>query len=93
VVSTADLREREIINIVDGRRLGFVADIEINLEKGKIEALIVPGQWRFLVLFGKESDYIITWDQIRKIGEDVILVELKNSLVTHGDLDREEDTV
>ena len=93
MVSTADLREREIINIVDGRRLGFVADIEINLEKGKIEALIVPGQWRFLVLFGKESDYIITWDQIRKIGEDVILVELKNSLVTHGDLDREEDTV
>jgi len=93
VVSTADLREREIINIVDGRRLGFVADIEINLEKGKIEALIVPGQGRFLGLFGKESDYIITWDQIRKIGEDVILVELKNSLVTHGDLDREEDTV
>ncbi|HHY90265.1 MAG TPA: YlmC/YmxH family sporulation protein [Clostridiales bacterium] len=93
MVSTADLREREIINIVDGRRLGFVADIEINLEKGKIEALIVPGQGRFLGLFGKESDYIITWDQIRKIGEDVILVELKNSLVTHGDLDREEDTV
>jgi len=93
VVSTADLREREIINIVDGRRLGFVADIEINLEKGKIEALIVPGQGRFLGLFGKESDYVITWDQIRKIGEDVILVELRNAVVTHDDPDHEADTV
>ncbi len=91
MISTADLREKEIINILDGRRLGYVADIEINLDKGKIEAIIVPEPGKFLGLFRKESDFVIEWDEIKKIGEDVILVELKNVIITH-DFDKQEDT-
>jgi YlmC/YmxH family sporulation protein len=90
MISTADLREKEIINILDGRRLGYVADIEINLDKGKIEAIIVPEPGKFLGLFRKESDFVIEWDEIKKIGEDVILVELKNVIITH-DFDKQED--
>ncbi|QXM05828.1 YlmC/YmxH family sporulation protein [Crassaminicella indica] len=82
MISTSDLREKEIINIIDGRRLGFVSDIEVNLEKGRIEALIVPGPGRFLSFFGKNNDYIITWNEIKKIGIDIILVELKSEIIT-----------
>lgn len=76
MVSTQDIRNKEIINISDGKSLGFVSDIELNLEKGRIEAIIVPAQRGFFNLFSKENEYIIKWKDIRKIGEDVILVEL-----------------
>ncbi|KXG75945.1 YlmC/YmxH family sporulation protein [Thermotalea metallivorans] len=88
MISTSDLRQKEVINIVDGRRLGFISDIEVNLEKGKIDALIVPGPGKFLGIFGKDHDYIITWSEIRKIGMDVILVELNDVIVT-----REEQNI
>ncbi|QZY57159.1 YlmC/YmxH family sporulation protein [Crassaminicella profunda] len=82
MISTSELRDKEIINMIDGRRLGFVSDIEVNLEKGRIEALIIPGPGRFLGLFGKDNDYIITWKEIKKIGVDIILVELRSEIIT-----------
>jgi YlmC/YmxH family sporulation protein len=88
MISTSDLREKEIINMIDGRRLGFVSDIEVNLEKGRIDALIVPGPGKFLGIFGKDNDYIITWNEIKKIGVDIILVELKSEIITK---EEEED--
>ncbi|MFZ5965837.1 MAG: YlmC/YmxH family sporulation protein [Bacillota bacterium] len=85
MISTSDLRQKEIINIVDGRRIGFVSDIEVNLEKGRVDALIVPGPGKFLGFFGKDHDYYITWSEIKKIGIDVILVELKDVIITRND--------
>lgn len=76
MVSTQDIRNKEIINIADGKSLGFVSDIELNIEKGRIEAIIVPVQRGFFGLFSKENEYVIKWKDIRKIGEDVILVEV-----------------
>lgn len=72
----SELREKEIINISDGKRLGFVSDIEINMITGHIEAIIIPTENRFLSIFAKEGDMILPWDKIEKIGQDVILVEL-----------------
>jgi len=77
VVKTSDLKQREVINIVDGKRLGFVTDLDIDVEQARIRAIIVPAQNRILGLFSRGGDYIIPWEQIRKIGSDVILVELK----------------
>ncbi len=70
-----ELRQKEVINMVDGARLGFVSDVEVSLEKGEIEAIVVPGKTRFLGL-GKDNDVVIGWDKIKQIGDDVILVEL-----------------
>lgn len=69
------LRQKEVININDASRLGYVSDVEISLNKGEIEAIIVPGRMR-VFNFGKSDDLVITWDKILKIGEDVILVEI-----------------
>jgi len=73
---SSDFRQKEVINISDGRRLGFVSDVEIDLEQGKVEAVILPGVGRLFGLLGKESEFVIPWDKIVKIGEDIILVDL-----------------
>jgi YlmC/YmxH family sporulation protein len=72
----ADLRQKEVINIADGKRLGFLLDLEINLEDGKIEALIIPAGGKILGFFGKDTEIVIPWEKIKKIGEEIILVEL-----------------
>ena len=69
------LREKEVINIYDGKRLGFVCDFEFEPATGKICTLIIPeecGKWNF---FGKERAYFVPWRCIRRIGDDIILVE------------------
>ncbi len=85
MVTTSDLRMKEVINILNGSRIGFVYDFEINLDKNRIEALIVPKEGKFLKIFSKESDYIISWKRIVKIGQDVILVELKEPVYFEED--------
>ncbi len=72
-----DLRQKEVIDICTAQRLGYVCDVEFCLEKGEMEAIVVPGCMRFLP-FGKKEDLVITWDKIRCIGKDVILVELSH---------------
>ncbi|HBF36710.1 MAG TPA: YlmC/YmxH family sporulation protein [Firmicutes bacterium] len=75
LTKTSELREREVVNVLDGRRLGLASDLEIEVETGKIKAIVVPGPGKFLWLFGKSDDFVIPWDKIIKIGLDVILVE------------------
>ena len=72
-----DLRCKEVINVTDGLRLGFVSDVEILLPEGKVLALVVPGPCRFFGLFGLKDDFVIPWNCIRRIGSDIILVELE----------------
>jgi len=73
--SMNDLKTKEVINISDGARLGFVSDIEIDLSDGKILGLVIEGAYRFLGVFGKNADTVIKWDNIKKIGSDYIFIE------------------
>lgn len=80
MISTEGIKNKEVINICNGRSLGFVGDIEVNLELGKIEGIVLPADRGIFGLFGSAGDdIIIRWENIRTIGEDVILVEI-NSL-------------
>ncbi len=74
----ADLRCKEVINICDGCRLGFVDDVLIEVVDGRVLAIIVPGPCRFLGLFGREDDYVIFWENITRIGDDIILVDVSD---------------
>lgn len=65
----------------DGRRLGFVSDVEIDLENGRIEAIIIPGGGRIFGIIGKDNELVIPWDRIKKIGEDIILVEMDDRYI------------
>lgn len=70
-----DLRCKEVINICDGCRLGYVDDVDIALPEGRIVAVIVPGAARFFGLFGRGEEYYIPWDCIKRIGDDIILID------------------
>jgi len=74
-----DIKQKEVINVIDGARLGYICDIEINWKEGKITKLIVPGARKSFGFFGREMEYLIPWDKIQKIGEDTILVEINES--------------
>ncbi|MDR0324814.1 MAG: YlmC/YmxH family sporulation protein [Oscillospiraceae bacterium] len=72
-----DIRGKEVIDICTGVRLGFPIDVEVNVDSGRLVAIIVPGPCRYFGLFGREEDIVIPWDCIRRIGDDLILVERK----------------
>ncbi len=78
---SSDFKQKEVINVTDGRRLGFVSDVEIDLEQGKIEAIVLPGVARLFGLLGKDSEFVIPWEKIVKIGEDIILVDLDERFI------------
>lgn len=80
MIKASDLTEKEVINITDGRSLGFIIDLDVDLEKGRINSIVLPDQEKVFGLFGKEQENEILWRNIRKIGEDVILVELKTNI-------------
>ncbi|MFZ5898528.1 MAG: YlmC/YmxH family sporulation protein [Bacillota bacterium] len=75
MVKISDLRMREVVNVLDGRRLGMIKDIDIDLETGRITALILPGSSRLMGFFGREEEIVVPWEKIVRIGVDVILVE------------------
>ena len=71
------LQCKEVICISDGRRLGFVTDILVEVPEGNVCAIVVPGPCRILGLAGRHDDYVIPWNSIRRIGPDIILVDTK----------------
>lgn len=48
----SDFQTKDVINITDGKRLGQISDLELDLQQGRIEAIVVPGYSRFMGLFG-----------------------------------------
>ncbi len=78
MLKTSDLKLKEVISVIDGKRMGNITDIEIDVETGRLTAIVVPGVGKFLGLFGRNEDVVIPWDKINKIGMDVILVEVGN---------------
>ena len=71
----SELWYKEIINVSDGSRYGWVGDVEVDLESGQVRALVVPGRLRLFGLLGREEDRVFPWDAVRRFGADTILVE------------------
>ena len=77
-MSLSELRTKDVINTLDGKRLGKVMDLEFDAVTGCVEALVVPGEFQVSNVFkGEKSGVVIPWQRICKIGENVILVQLE----------------
>ncbi len=71
-----DLRCKEVINVNDGYRYGYVGDVIVDVCTGLIHYLIVPAEARAFGIFGCASEYIIPWKNVLKIGDDIIIVDV-----------------
>lgn len=74
--NACDLRQKEVINICTAERLGYITDVEIDFSEGSIRSVIVPRKRSIHDLFAKRKDYIIPWESITCVGDDVVLVKL-----------------
>lgn len=71
----AELQYKEVIDIADGTRYGFVGDVELDPEAGTIQSIIVAGRRRCFGLLGREADAVFPWSSVKRFGEDIILVD------------------
>ncbi|AKF94402.1 YlmC/YmxH family sporulation protein [Brevibacillus laterosporus] len=80
MVKISEFQIKEVVNIIDGKRLGQISDLEIDLKAGRVDAIVVPGEGRFFGLFAGSNEYVIPWRNIVKIGKDVVLVRLEEPI-------------
>ena len=76
MIKISEFQVKDIVNTLDGKRLGNVGDIDINLNTGRIDSITV-GTGRMLSFLNKEEEIVTPWNKIKMIGEDVILVEYR----------------
>lgn len=70
-----DFRQKEVINIKDGKMLGFVIDVDAELTNGAIKSIVVAQVGKLIKSLGGKNNITIPWSNVKLIGEDVILVE------------------
>ncbi|TWK20798.1 hypothetical protein CHCC20375_0429 [Bacillus licheniformis] len=76
MMNISDFQIKDVVNVSNGKKLGSIGDIDINVTTGKIQAIVIGGTGKVFGFFGKEEEIVIPWRNIVKIGEDVILVRL-----------------
>ena len=72
----SELKKKEVVNVLDGQRMGCATDFEFDPATGCISAIIVPGPFSLINFIKGTGGYVIPWGKICKIGDDVVLVEL-----------------
>ena len=70
-----DFRQKEVINITNGKVLGFVIDVDAELTNGAIKSIVVAQAGKLIKSIGGKNNITIPWNNVKLIGEDVILVE------------------
>ncbi|OAT73448.1 MULTISPECIES: YlmC/YmxH family sporulation protein [Parageobacillus] len=75
----SEFQTKDVVNVANGKKLGNIGDIDIDLQTGQIQSLIILGAGKVLGLFGREEETVIPWQNIVKVGADVILVRLHES--------------
>lgn len=71
----SELQYKEVVDITDGTRYGFIGDLELDANSGIIQNVVIAGKNRCLGLLGRESDAVFPWSAIKRIGTDIILVD------------------
>ena len=72
-----ELQCKEVICVSTGQRLGFIADVEVRVPEGNVVSIIVPGAGKMMGLLGHRDDFCIPWECIRRIGPDIVLVDVE----------------
>lgn len=73
-ISFDELRKKEVINTRDCRRLGYISDLCIDLECGKVVSFTVKDSQGFIPC--KCEEVCVEWENVTKIGDDIIFVDI-----------------
>lgn len=73
----SELKQKEVINAEDCKRLGFVGDVDFDMDSGCMVAIIVPGPGVLCGFLGREKEFVIPFKDICQVGDDIILVDVK----------------
>jgi YlmC/YmxH family sporulation protein len=79
MIRISEFQAKDVVNVSDGKRLGNIGDVDIDVSTGKIFSIIIQSSNRMLSMFTKEEEIVIPWRSIVKIGSDVILVRYKKA--------------
>ena len=71
-----DFKQKEVININEGKIIGYVVDVNADFGKGEIDSIIVAQNGKLFNTMLNKNNITIPWNKITKIGEDVILVNI-----------------
>jgi len=72
----SDLRNMRIVNLANGKVLGKISDLVVDVNRGYVKAIIMPGDARWPAFLSNEKDVEVPWENIKKIGHDVIIVDM-----------------
>lgn len=75
----SDIMEKEIINIKNGKKLGFITDIDLDIENGKVSYFSITGSTGGFFSRGLDIDTVF-WKDILRIGCDTIIVNIGSNL-------------
>lgn len=76
-----ELVGKEIINLYDGARLGVVgdSDLTIDADSGQVQSIILPRRPNLLNIWAERQHVVIPWEAVKKVGSEVIVVELDHT--------------
>lgn len=81
--NASSMKDKEVVNVTDGRKLGCISDVEFDSVDGKISAFIIPGEKGFFGIGASQN--VIGWDRVVRIGEDVVLVNISDNMLPPPD--------
>jgi len=82
----SELQQKEVVDIANGARYGFIGDLELDPQTGAITNVIIPGKSRCFGLLGHEDDIFFPWSAVKRIGADIILVETVSTSQSHPEI-------
>ncbi|SDJ73964.1 YlmC/YmxH family sporulation protein [Sediminibacillus albus] len=75
MITLSELQMKDVIVVEDGKKLGNITDLEIDVDQGRITFLVIGLRGKMMGLFGKEEEVVVPWESIVTVGSDVILVK------------------
>ena len=79
-----ELKSNEVVSIKDGCVLGYVSDVELDVDTGELVSIIIMGKPRLFGILGREEDIIISWKNIKVIGNETVLVSPNDISLSKG---------
>ena len=73
----SELQYKNLVNVSNGKNIGNIIDVNIDYQSGNIKSFIIESKGSILTFLNKDNDMEVKWNDIQKIGEDVILVNMR----------------